>query len=140
MNVFDGDERKVINVKTRNEIKTYIKNDRIMIPASESSINFNISGDYLSDSITGELERDIESCSYRDLVHVCTPTGYGGVTCRPEYQMRNGFREVEFKLKTTTTKMSVELSAANDPLDDFANFNGVNVQRDRIYSYEGICR
>lgn len=138
--VTDGDNKTTIEVRTKDEIKSYIKNDRIMIPASRSDIDFDIAGTYLADSVIGQKKRDYESCTYEEPHTVCVPTGRGGVSCHTEYRTRHGFRDVEYQLKTTTTNMTVAMNAPNDPNNYFADYAGVNVRNERLYSYQGFCR
>lgn len=139
--VDDGTDKTTVEVRTKDDIKTYIKNDMILIPANRSDIDYDIAGEYRASSVVGQKKRDYEACSYDEPVTICYPNGRrGGVTCRTEYQRRSGFRDVEYQLKTTTTDMKVALSAPNDPNNYYADFTGVNVKKERLYSYEGFCR
>jgi hypothetical protein len=139
--VIDGTKKTTVEVRTKDDIKTYIKNDMINIPAKRSNQDFDIAGTFIANSVMGQKKRDYESCTYQEPYTVCVPNGRrGGVSCHTEYRTRNGYRDVEFKLKTTTTDMKVAMHAPNDPNNYYADYEGVNVMKQRIYSYEGFCR
>lgn len=135
----DGDEQK-IEIKTADEIKNYMQGDDIVIPASETNQNYDVVGTITSQITVGQLERDYERCTYREPYSVCHTDPRGYTRCSTQYRTQWGYQDVEFRVRTTTTNMSVGMTAPNDAHDSYTNFKGHNILKERLYQYQGFCR
>lgn len=125
-------------IETKKEIKKYISNGDIFIPASENDQGYKVEGKIDSLVELGQLQRDYERCTYEEPRTVCHTDARGHTTCHTEYRTQWGYRDVEFKEQKTTSELQVSL--VNTKSNGIGGFKGTHIKKERLYQYQGFCR
>ena len=114
------------------------RNGTVFFPATEVEQPYDVSTTVSSTVTETDSRAGNESCSYQQPYTVCYPDDRGRSRCYTEYRTVYGYRNVQYRVRTTDKSLNINLLAPGTELT-MANFEGRDVKRERIYDYVGQC-
>lgn len=123
---------KKIDLKFSNDLNIP-DNGNFKILSKNWNQNYDMVGASQTSVAIGPLSHDFESCVERIPHTVCDRNG----VCHVVYSDFHGTRQVEYRLKTTTQSLEIDLERDGQ---FFGKMNGDNARAERMYEYIGVCR
>ncbi|EQC44038.1 hypothetical protein [Bacteriovorax sp. Seq25_V] len=120
-----------VDLKFDSKLKIPSNGD-FKVKASDWNQVYDLVGTSKVEVTSGPLSHDFESCVERVPYTVCN-----GRSCHIVYRDFYGQRHVEYRLRTTTQNIVMNLVAEDH---GHAEFSGYNSSSERVYEYYGNCR
>jgi hypothetical protein len=114
------------------------RNGSVFFSAAEVEQPYDVSTTVRSHVSETDSRSGSESCSYQQPYTVCYPDNRGRTVCHTEYRTVYGYRQVQYRVRTTDKSLLVNLLSPGTEVA-VANFEGRDVNRERIYEYVGQC-
>ncbi len=120
-----------IELKFDSKLKIPSNGD-FKVLASNWNQEYDLVGTSKVEVTSGPLSHDFESCVERIPYTVCN-----GRSCHVVYRDFYGQRHVEYRLRTTTQNITMNLVKQDH---EYAGFAGYNSSSERMYEFVGMCR
>lgn len=114
------------------------RNGSVFFSAAEVEQPYDVSTTVRSTVSESDSRAGSESCSYQQPYTVCYPDNRGRSRCYTEYRTVYGYRQVQYRVRTTDKSLNINLLSPGTEMA-VANFEGRDVNRERIYEYVGQC-
>lgn len=110
------------------------ENGHFELKGAHTGQSFDLLGELNTRISDGPRKRGYESCMFSDYRQVCDHRG-----CYTQHYWRNGYEEVEYLDRTTTTQMRVAFNSSQES-ESIGKFEGSDTYTERVILYRGICR
>ncbi|MCO4794851.1 MAG: hypothetical protein KC493_14120 [Bacteriovoracaceae bacterium] len=114
------------------------RNGNVFFSASEVGQPYDVSTTVSSDVSESDSRAGRETCSYREAYQVCYPDRQGRTRCHTEYRTVNGYRRVQYRVRTIDKSLLINLFSPGTEMAK-ASFSGRDISKSRIYEYVGQC-
>lgn len=115
------------------------RNGNISLESSEVKQPYDIEGRMKTNTTESDSRRDFERCTYQVPHTVCRTDDRGRTRCYTQYRSVNGWRDVQYRVRTDSKYLSVSLLTPGTNVSN-AQFEGTDVTNYRVYEFSGQCR
>lgn len=131
-------EKITLNIPSSNQIPK--EEGTFLINSAQLRQPFNLQGEVRTQHIDDHEVRATETCRYPREVKTCeVDRQTGHRSCRRDTEYKTGIRDVAYFPRTSITKFWIEITRENDSRHVLATFQGEEVTKKKVYTYQGIC-